>query len=167
MNPTSRGNRASNCAPSEDLPSWLRRIDSGNSGIQFRSSSLSDFRVAGYQADIDAAVAVTGNVYDDLGRGMLARRGEIVSIAEDGTKTVTGSLGSSADLAAEIRQGDWNEYLIVARGTEIEQYINGVLMSRVTDNQVGSNRLAGILALQLHAGTPMKVAFRNIRLRGL
>ena len=90
-----------------------------------------------------------------------------MSISENGTKTVTGSLGTSSELAAAVRTNDWNECRIVARGTEIEQYINGVLMSRVTDNQVGSNRLSGILALQLHAGSPMKVAFRSVRLRTL
>ena len=141
------------------------RITSGNSGIQFRSSSRGGYSVGGYQADIDAAVSVTGNLYEELGRGQLAKRGEVVSIAANGTKSVTGSVGTSAGLAAIVRTGDWNVYRIVAKGTEIRQYINGVLMCVANDGQTGSNAAMGLLALQLHAGNPMKVEFRSIRVK--
>jgi type 1 glutamine amidotransferase len=40
-------------------------------------------------------------------------------------------------------------------------------MSDVTDDDTAQRRATGILALQLHAGPPMKVQFRNIRLKQL
>jgi len=38
-------------------------------------------------------------------------------------------------------------------------------MVDVTDNDAKKQQKAGILALQIHAGDPMKVQFRNIRLK--
>ncbi len=38
-------------------------------------------------------------------------------------------------------------------------------MSELTDNQADKRRLSGLLALQLHAGPPMKIEFKNIRLK--
>ena len=40
-------------------------------------------------------------------------------------------------------------------------------MIDVTDNDPKKQKLEGILALQIHAGEPMKVQFRNIRLKEL
>ena len=45
--------------------------------------------------------------------------------------------------------------------------INGRVTSQVTDNQSDKRAFSGILALQLHAGPPMTVQFRNIRIRPL
>ena len=40
-------------------------------------------------------------------------------------------------------------------------------MIDVTDNDAKNRKLEGIVALQIHAGEPMKVQFRNIRLKEL
>ena len=40
-------------------------------------------------------------------------------------------------------------------------------MSEVVDHQTGQRDLIGKLALQLHAGPPMKIEFRNARLKRL
>ena len=45
--------------------------------------------------------------------------------------------------------------------------INGMMMSEVIDNQSSKAQAAGILALQLHAGPPMVVQFKDIRLKEL
>jgi hypothetical protein len=37
----------------------------------------------------------------------------------------------------------------------------------VTDNQVAKRRMEGIIALQLHAGPPMVVQFKDIRIKQL
>src|SRR5205085_5571813 len=66
------------------------------------------------------------------------------------------------------------EYHITARGNHLVQAINGHVTVDVTDEDkvvtepaAKGARLSGILALQLHAGPPMKVQFRNIRLKRL
>ena len=49
------------------------KIDSGNSGIQYRSHFLVDhWTLGGYQADLEAGDAYTGALYEERGRGLLA-----------------------------------------------------------------------------------------------
>ncbi len=144
------------------------RIFSGNSGIQVRSFALDKpHAVGGYQADIDAEGKWSGTNYGEKFRGILAKRGEKTVINEDGKPEVTGSLGDAAELAGVIRPGDWNTYHITARGNHIVCRINDRVMSEITDNDTDTRRRAGLLALQLHQGPPMKVQFRNIELKRL
>ncbi len=145
------------------------KIDSGNSGVQIRSFMRGDkpFAVGGYQADIDAGGNWVGACYGEAYRGILAKRGQKVSINEEGKPEITGSLGDPAELAKQVKSGKWNHYHIIARGNKIEIKVNGQTMSEVTDNDTDIRRRAGLLALQLHAGPPMKVAFRNIRMKRL
>ena len=64
-----------------------------------------------------------------------------------------------------IKPGEWNEYRIVAKGPKLLHVINGQLMSETEDEQEGKRAVQGVLALQLHAGPPMKVEFKDIRLK--
>jgi hypothetical protein len=144
------------------------RITGGNSGIQIRSfDSAKPYSIGGYQADIDAAGAWAGTNYGEQFRGVLAKRGEKTVINEEGKPEPAGSLGDPAELAKAIKKDDWNTYRIVARGHQIVCEINGVTMSDVVDNDTDTRRRSGLLAFQLHAGPPMKVEFRNIRLKRL
>ncbi len=61
------------------------KIEGGNSGIQYRSHDHGDFVVGGYQADIDSTPTYSGINYEERGRGILAERGQRVTIAADGT----------------------------------------------------------------------------------
>ena len=58
-----------------------------------------------------------------------------------------------------------NTYRITAKGFHFTHYINGVKTTELTDNDEKARRADGVLALQLHAGNPMKVSFRNITLK--
>ncbi len=140
------------------------RINGGNSGIQYRSKDLGDFVVGGYQADIDSGPTYSGIQYEERGRGILAQRGERVTIAGDGTKKAE-AIGSKEELQQAIKAGDWNEYRIVAQGPKLSHFINGKLMSETIDEQAEKRSAEGILALQLHAGPPMKVEFKDIHLK--
>lgn len=144
---------------------------SANSGMQYRSKDLGNFVVAGYQADIETGGTHTGNLHDEAGgaggRGTLAQRGELVSWSVDGKKTVTGSLGKSADIQAKIKPNDWNEYVIIAQGNRLQHFINGRQTVGVIDDTEGKRLASGILALQLHAGEPMTVQCKNIRIKFL
>ncbi len=144
------------------------RIFSGNSGIQYRSFEVEGQKwvIGGYQADLDFSNEWSGITYGEKFRNVLAKRGEKVVIGEDGEREVVGSVGDSEELQSGIKKEDWNEYHIIAKGNHLVQKINSVVMSELTDNDKIA-RASGLLALQLHTGAPMKVQFRNIRVKHL
>jgi type 1 glutamine amidotransferase len=139
---------------------------SANSGIQIRSRVEPDGHAVGYQADIDLAGRYAGALYDELGRGMLAERGQKTVIATDGKMTHT-SLGDADALMANVKKDDWNEYDVVARGGHIVLKINGMVTAEVIDDDRRNRDLSGVLALQLHAGPPLTVQFKDIYLKRL
>ena len=142
-----------------------------NSGIQYRSRDKGDFVAAGYQADMEAGSRYSGILYDEAGgaggRGIMADRGEKVTWNAAGKKSVTGRLGTSEEIGAKVKKDDWNEYIVVARGNHLQHFINGVQTVDVVDDARGKRLESGILALQLHAGEPMTVRFKDIRIKQL
>jgi len=143
------------------------KIEGGNSGIQYRSVHLGDSVVSGYQADIDAAGKWVGILYEEKGRGILAKRGEHVKVDSDGKKSVIAKTAAEAEIAASIKKDDWNEYVLIAKGNELTQKLNGLVTIKLTDEQEDKRKASGILALQLHQGPPMKVQFKDIQLKRL
>jgi uncharacterized protein (TIGR03067 family) len=151
------------------------RIVGGNSGIQYRSKVLRQGGqgpvVGGYQADFEAGPKFSGILYDEAGvagnRGIMAMRGEKVVWTTDCKKTVTGSLGTAEEIQARIKPDQWNDYVIIARGNHLQHFVNGTQTVDVTDQCESMRLKAGVLALQIHAGPPMTVQFRNIRLQNL
>ncbi len=142
------------------------RVINGNSGIQIRSQETERWKAKGYQCDIESGERWMGAIYDEHGRGPLALRGQKTVISENGEKK-TEQIGDPAELFSKIKKDDWNEYVIIARGSQITVKVNGHLMSEVIDNQSSENERQGILALQIHSGPPMTVQFKNIRLKRL
>jgi hypothetical protein len=148
------------------------KIVGGNSGVQYRSrrrDELGDHVVSGYQADIvdSDPDKFSGILYEERGRGILAERGQKVVIDEAGKKQVTGSLGEAQELAKAVKNHEWNDYEIIARGNHLVHKINGVTTVDVTDSQKDKSAREGILALQIHAGPFMTVQFKDIRLQVL
>ena len=143
------------------------KILGGNSGIQYRSKLFDKdkFVVGGYQADIDANKRYMGINYEERGRGIMAERGEIVAVDAQGKKSRVGSAGDADALLSQIKWEDWNRYKIVAKGHVLQHFINDQLMSEVQDSESAKSAAEGVLALQLHAGPPMKVQFKNIMLK--
>lgn len=141
------------------------RISSGNSGVQIRSRDHGEWKVTGMQADMEAGENWTGGLYEEGGRGIMTRRGQRVRIDAEKKKSVE-MIGDSDELLKKAPTGEWNEYTIIARGNRITLKINGLLMSELIDNP-DREVPTGLIALQLHAGPPMKVEYKNIRLRKL
>ncbi|SKB29492.1 protein of unknown function [Parapedobacter luteus] len=165
-----------------ELIAEYRLTGQGNSGFNYRSEELPDvpFALRGYQADIDAANTYTGQNYEERGRTILAFpgqqmrlppvEGEIGDYAKGNVWTAgveTGSLGDRDSLKAHIKHEDWNELRIVAKGNRLQHYINGILMSEVVDDDEKNRKFEGLMGFQVHVGPPMKIAFRNIRLKNL
>lgn len=163
-----------------ELKTEFRITDEGNSGINYRSEMVEGVSHAlkGYQADMDGARRYTGQNYEERGRTTLAYTGQQVTIpqATNGSKDgiqhnawtaaqVTASLGNPDSLKTHIKQGDWNEYHLIVKGNRLQHYVNGILMSDVTDNDTINGRSKGLIGVQVHVGPPMKVEYRNIMLK--
>ena len=136
---------------------------SANSGIQFRSQIAKNGHAKGYQADIDRAGKWLGVLYDEHGRGVLAKRGEKTVIGPTGERKTT-PLGVKQ---AEVDLAKWNDYHIIACGTHLTLKINGVTTAEVVDDEKSHHDLRGKLALQIHSGPPMTVQFKEIQLKRL
>lgn len=142
------------------------RITGGNSGIQYRSAELenSDFAMKGYQSDIDATLRYAGMIYEERGRGFLAPRGQVNYRGPSVSGTLA-SLGTSNELRETLKTNDWNEIHIIARGNTLIQIYNGRMMSMLIDDDTAGRAMEGLIGLQVHTGEPMKIEFRNIRLK--
>lgn len=170
-----------------ELKLEFRIAESGNSGINYRSELIDSipFAVRGYQADIDGKIKYTGQNYEERMRATLAYRGEKVNINSQNnpdepgslranvanncwqSREIIGSLGESDSLKTKIKAEDWNDAHLIIKGNRLKHYINGVLMSDVTDNDAVNRKMSGKLGVQVHVGPPMKVEYRNIRLKNL
>lgn len=139
----------------------------GNSGIQYRSVESANFVVGGYQADVDLDNTFTGIIYEERGRGIIGPRGKKVVIGADGKREDVGQACDEKALIAAIKKGEWNDYVIIAKGNHLIQKINGITTVELTDNEVAKRRMDGIIALQLHAGPPMLVQFKDLRIKDL
>ncbi|MEI6949278.1 DUF1080 domain-containing protein [Paraflavisolibacter sp. H34] len=150
-----------------ELKTSFRVSALGNSGINYRSVELDTlpYALKGYQADLDGRNRYNGQNYEERGRQFLARRGEQVIIDNSGKPVVTGSLGDSATLANVFKKEDWNDYHLVVKGNHMQHYLNGVLMSEVTDNDALNRKMSGRIGVQVHVGPPMKIEYRDMRLK--
>jgi len=117
------------------------KLRNHNSGIQFRSATEPEWVCSGYQADM-AEGNWWGSLYEEKGRGVL----------------VNGWKGKGEKV---VKPNDWNHYEITARGNHIQLKLNGTVTAELDDSKSSE----GIIALQVHAGPPMEVEFRNIKLK--
>ena len=164
-----------------ELKLEYRITEKGNSGINYRSNLIDTipFALRGYQADIDGKNNYTGQNYEEKKRTTLAYPGEKVTVNPNAPgslranvkencwqhREVVKSLGNKDRLKAYIKNGDWNKVHLVVKGNRLKHYINGILMSDVTDNDTINRSISGKLGIQVHVGPPMKVEFRNIQLK--
>ena len=155
------------------------RIQNGNSGVQYRSKEFERWRISGYQAEVENAPGKVGFLYHEAGRGWLVNVGDMMVIDKQGNKQVVGKVSDVEALkkADYYKMKDWNEYHIIAQGNHLIHYLNGYQTMELIDNDrvtkpddPGDRRGAareGVLALQLHAGPPMLVEFKDIRIKHL
>ncbi len=142
----------------------------GNSGINYRSAMATNFgpwAMRGYQADIDGRNQYTGQNYEEKGRTFLALRGQVTRQVNDQLPQIIGTLGSTNELLAVIKTNDWNEYHLIASGNTLTHILNGRVMSVVVDEDTANRKFDGLLGVQVHVGPPMKIEYRNFRLKNL
>ena len=149
--------------PADFVLRFKYRLVGGNSGVQIRSQTRPDWDTWGYQADMEAGKQWTGCLFQH-GRGGVVMRGKKAVIAEDGTRTEE-TFASGDQLQKKVKDGDWNDYEIIAQGSKIVLKINGQLMCEVDDRDAKLACRKGIIALQMHPGPPMDVQFRDLRIK--
>jgi hypothetical protein len=155
------------------------RIQNGNSGIQYRSKEIGKWVVSGYQAEVENNPGKVGFLYHEQGRGWLVNVGDLMLIDEMGKKEVVSNVSDVDELikAGYYKDKDWNEYHIIAQGNHLIQYLNGYKTMELIDNDritnpddpkdLNGSAREGILALQIHAGPPMLVEFKDIYVKNL
>lgn len=111
--------------------------NTANSGVQFRSVPFKGNEMKGYQAD--AGAGWWAKLYEESGRGILVKEG-----------------GEQF-----VNKGEWNTYEIVAVGHKIMIAINGHKTVDIDDEKGAAS---GIFGLQVHAGGPTEVRFKDLKL---
>ncbi len=116
----------------------------GNSGIQLRSTVISD-GMKGYQFDM--GIPWWGQLYVESSlRGILAP-------VEDRMKRVN------------LAHGDgWNDFVMVCSGHHLIGELNGEVTYDVVDYYGDTT---GLIGLQIHAGAPMTAGFKNLKIQEL
>jgi len=168
-----------------ELKVYFKISAEGNSGINYRSEKVEglSYALRGYQADLDGANQYTGSNYEERKRTTLAAIGQQVQVPalqnnSDSlqqhihnnrweSSVVTASLANPDSLRGLIKKDAWNEYRLVVKGNHLQHYVNGTLFSDVTDNDTANRRFNGLLGVQVHVGPPMRIAYRDFRLKAL
>ena len=144
----------------------------GNSGVQFRSKVLDakTSRIGGYQADCDAGRGYDGSIYDEGGvaggRGTMSNRGDKTVWTADNKRENDRSPKATASFKKLVKQGDWNDVVLIANGNHVTYTINGHLMTDLTDESPKEVK-DGVIGLQLHAGFVMDVQYKDLKIKFL
>jgi hypothetical protein len=144
----------------------------GNSGVQFRSKVQNEkqHKVGGYQADCDAGRGYDGSIYDEAGvaggRGTMSNRGDKTTWNADNKRQNEKLSESNAELKNVVKEGDWNDVVLIAKGNHIVYRINGHVTTDLTDDSPKAVA-EGVIALQLHAGFVMEIQFKDLKIKDL
>jgi hypothetical protein len=159
---------------------------SGGSGIQYRSKTgipwlanipanvtanvgpvNLNWMMTGPQADFWPSRIYTGQFYsENTPMRILAWRGQVVEGFGAKSKRLMGTIGDREALGTVVRQNDWNQYTVIARGGTFLHILNGQLMAvMIDDDPESSNNQAGQFGIEIEATT--KVSVRNMWLKRL
>ncbi len=123
----------------------LKGDESANSGVQFRSVRIPGTEMSGYQADIGKGY--WGSLYDESRRNKVLVQGNPKAVEN-------------------VHHERWNHYVIRAMGNEITLTLNGV--NSVTYREVDPKiARSGKIALQVHAGKPLQIEFKDLWIQPL
>ena len=112
----------------------------------------------------DGRKVYVGNNYEEKGRLFLAVRGQLTHVVGGRPPIVLSSTGDADGLAAALTD-DWNSVHLIVRGNVLTHIVNGRIMTVVIDDDVPNRPVEGLIGVQVHVGPPMKVEYRNIRLK--
>jgi len=132
------------------------------------SQKYAKWNLDGYQADYDFGNRYTGQLYEQgTGRGIIAWRGQMVA-AEAGKKPrLLSVLGTSDELKAFIKPGEWNQYEVIADGNTLIHILNGHVMSVLVDTDPKFSQAKGLIAFEIEGSGNLKISHRNVWLKNL
>jgi hypothetical protein len=122
----------------------------GNSGVQIRSTLVDDKKFVVRGPQVDVGKGYWGSLYGEGVGGMMK--------ASDPAKIKTA-----------VKETEFNDYKIVAKGTRITITVNGETMvdqdfPKLPGKDMKDAPKEGIIAFQAHAGYPkMRVEFKDIK----
>ncbi|MEM9158839.1 MAG: sulfatase-like hydrolase/transferase [Verrucomicrobiota bacterium] len=149
-----------------DLRAKIKISEGGNSGLQYRATSLPDVGldiVMGYQCDVVASrPQYNGMLYEERGRRILSRTGEKVIIDPSGQPWIVDTFP-----VKEFEAGEWHEYRVRVRGNHHEHWIDGHKTADLIDLDAEARSLEGVLAIQLHKGPPMSIEVEDLKIKHL
>ena len=129
--------------------------DQLNSGVQIRSTTRDGFtgRVNGPQVEIEssgAKGAEAGYLYGEAAGGWMTPREKLIP-------------------HKHFRDGEWNDYRVLAVGPRIQVWINGEEISDLVDEGKYASHPRGFIGLQVHGigqgQGPFEVAWRGLQIR--
>ena len=127
-----------------DLTVEFVQLSDGNSGVFFKSF-IEGTKITGWQAEVAPPHKWTGGIYESYGRGWLIKPAD--------------------EKDSALKMGEWNKMRIKAEGNTVTTWLNGQKMITLTDDKIGA--ASGSIALQIHDGGGIKVAWRNIEIKKL
>ena len=127
-----------------ELTADFKQISNGNSGIFFRSS-VDGTKVSGWQVEVAPKGSDSGGIYESYGRGWLHQIPD--------------------ELESVLKPGDWNTMRIKVVGPDVTTWLNGQLMTQLSDSLIGTAN--GRIALQIHDGGGIKVQWKNLVIQPL
>ena len=135
--------------------------DKLNSGVQIRSRTVmgpgftpyNTGRVNGPQVEIEASGpngAEGGYIYGEAAGGWMTPKDKLIP-------------------HKHFKDGEWNKYRILAKGANIKVWVNGAMVSDLTDEEKLKTHPKGFIGLQVHgigaSPGPYTVAWRKLRIR--
>jgi hypothetical protein len=126
------------------------------------------WNLKGYQGDFDYNNRYTGQLYEqDSDRGIIAWRGQMVATDPGKKPRLLATLGSSDELKAYIKPGEWNQFEIIADGHTLIHIINGHVMAILVDTDPKYYQAKGLLAFEIEGGGNVKISHKNVWLKKL
>jgi len=123
----------------------FKQLADGNSGVFIRST-IEGTKITGWQVEVAPKKnKTTGGIYESYGRGWLIK--------------------PDPEKAKYHKEGEWNHMKIKVDGDKVTSWLNGHKMVSLEDEKIG--RGEGSIALQIHSGGGIKIAWKNIVLKEL
>ena len=156
----------------------MKIVGDGGSGFQYRSrtgipwlapinprvkANIGDYNLnwmmTGPQADFWPSKVYTGQFYsENTPLRIIAWRGQVVESFGAANKELMGAIGDRKALGDLVKQNDWNEYTVIARGGTFVHIVNGQVMAvLVDDDPASSNNQPGLFGIELESITKLYV----------
>ncbi len=128
-----------------DLSLEFKQEANGNSGVFIRSYIKKGVEISGWQVEVAPPNHDTGGIYESYGRGWIHQ-------IPDEKENI-------------LKEKEWNTMRIKVAGDKITTWLNGEVMTDLTDKKIGQGK--GRIMLQIHSGGGIKVRWKNINLTEL